>query len=54
MKQVVQHFYVYELDEDHVITERISFFDGERPDKLDIPGWKGWLDELVMSGKHPF
>ena len=53
MKSLMQYFYVYELDE-HLITERITFYEDWRPVKLDIPGWKGWLDELVMAGEVGF
>lgn len=57
MSDLKQYFYVYEIAGEnfkHVITERITFIEGQKPDKLDIPGWKGWLDDLVMQGKHPF
>lgn len=48
-KALVQNFYLYELG-DQTITERITFFENERPAKLDIPGWKGWLDEEDKTG----
>lgn len=50
---LTQSFYIYQLGE-HLITERFTHFEGDRLEKLDIPGWKGWLDDLVMSGEHPF
>lgn len=52
-KPLTQSFYLYELG-DQVLTERITFIEGERPEKLGIPGWKGWLDELVMAGEATF
>ncbi|USV40869.1 hypothetical protein [Xanthomonas phage BUDD] len=52
-KRLTQYFYLYELGE-NTITERITFFEGERPEALAIPGWKGWLDELVHAGEAAF
>jgi hypothetical protein len=60
--QLRQYFYVYDLPNGEVdgmphvdvIVERITFHEGWKPEKLDIPGWRGWLEDLVMSGKHPF
>lgn len=60
MSGLKQYFYVYELPETdgtvHVITDRMTFLDDWKPERIDIPGcvWRGWLDELVMQGKHPF
>jgi len=50
---LAQSFYIYELG-DQMITERFTHFEGQRPEKLDIPGWKGWLDDLVMAGEAAF
>lgn len=54
-----QYFYVYELQDpdtgkENIITERITFFDGYKPAMLDIPGWKGWLEDLIMAGEIGF
>lgn len=60
MSGLKQYFYVYDLfDVDgtiHTITERATFFEDWKPDKIEMPNcrWRGWLDELVMQGKHPF